>query len=143
MKVKRIRKNAKLPFHATEGSAGYDLYACIDVPMVIPPHKTVMVPTGIAVELEEKQCGGFVFARSSLGAKKGIVPANCVGVIDSDYRGEIVVALTNMSDIGYTINPQDRIAQLVILAVGHPIIEEVEELTPTERGEGGFGSTNR
>lgn len=143
MKVKRVRKNARLPYHATEGSAGYDLFACLDVPMVVAPHKTVMVPTGIAVQLEEKRCGGFVFARSSLGVKRGIVPANCVGVIDSDYRGEIVVGLTNFSEVAYTINPQDRIAQLVILAVGHPVIEEVEELDESERGEGGFGSTNR
>ena len=143
MKVKRVRKNAKLPYHATKGSAGYDLFACLDVPMVVAPHKTVMVPTGIAVQLEEERCGGFVFARSSLGVKKGIVPANCVGVIDSDYRGEIVVGLTNFSEVAYTINPQDRIAQLVILAVGHPIIQEVEELDESERGEDGFGSTKR
>ncbi len=143
MKVKKLRKNAKMPYRATAGSAGYDLFACIDTPKVINPGKIVMIPTGLAIQLEEERCGGFIFARSSLGAKYGIVPANCVGVIDSDYRGEVMVALTNLSDAPYTVNPNDRIAQLVVMAVGQPVITEVEELDSTDRGDGGFGSTKR
>lgn len=143
LRIKRLRENAVLPKRMTAQSAGMDLTACIGEPVTIEPNKTAMIPTGIAVQLEAAD--GFVlliYARSSLAAKHGIAPANCVGVVDLDYRGEIFVPLHNSSDKAYTISPDERIAQLVITPVVMPEICETDCLDDTERGEGGFGSTN-
>ena len=140
--VKRLNEKAILPKMATEGSAAADLYACIDEPVTVLPGKTVPIPTGIAVAVP-KGFGAFIFARSGLGIKHGIVPSNCVGVIDSDYRGEIVVGLYNHSDREYTVNPNDRIAQMAIMPVAAANFIEADELSETERGEGGFGSTGK
>ena len=138
LKIKRVRENAKLPFRATEGSAGMDLYACIE-----EPNGTQKIPTGLSIELEDRNQVALIFARSSMGIKHSVTPANAVGVVDSDYRGEVCVFLHNYSDVEYTVQPQDRVAQMVIMPVLLPEIEEVTELSDTERGEGGFGSTGK
>lgn len=143
LKIKRLRPDAQLPSRATQGSAGYDLYACIEQPVVIEAGESVKIPTGIAIELESENYVALLFARSSMGTKYGVAPANAVGVIDSDYRGEVCVCLRNYSSTAYTVQPQDRIAQLLVLPVDLPQIEEVEELSDTCRGQGGFGSTGR
>ncbi|MEG1778785.1 MAG: dUTP diphosphatase [Oscillospiraceae bacterium] len=142
LNIKRLRLNAKLPYRATADSVGYDLFACIDENVVIPAKGRVKIPCGIAVEVPQG-FGAFLFARSSLGTKFGVVPANCVGVVDSDYRGEIIVPLANHSDTDYIVSPNDRIAQMVIIPVLCPEISEVTELNKTERGDGGFGSTGK
>ena len=141
VKIKKIRENANIPFYATEGSAGMDLAACIDEPLTLKPGERKAVPTGIAIALSSSDYVALVYARSSLGLKKGITLPNAVGVIDSDYRGEILVALVNISDEEYTISPGERIAQLVITPVIQASLECVDELPETERGTGGFGST--
>ena len=138
--VKKLKENASLPKFGTEYAAGADLYACIEAPLVIEPGKTEKVPTGISIELPEGTVG-LIYARSGLALKKGLAPANKVGVIDCDYRGEIIVALHNHGDGAQTIEPGERVAQLVVtpyLAVDY---EECDELSETARGEGGFGST--
>ena len=142
LQIQRLRPTAQLPKNATPGSAGYDLCADLDRPVVIPPRSTVKVPTGLAMAIRPG-LAGFVFARSGLGINHGIVPANCVGVIDSDYRGEVLVGLYNHTDQPFTVQPGDRIAQLVLLPVETPPVEECETLPPTQRGAGGFGSTGR
>lgn len=142
LKVKKLSPNAKLPTRATENSAGYDLYACIDEPLLVPARGRVSAPIGIAVEIETG-FAGFVYGRSGLGIKHGIVPSNAVGVIDSDYRGEIMVGLSNHSDEDYYIQPFERVAQLVIQPVLAPEIVECNELSDTARGSGGFGSTGK
>ncbi|OQB16049.1 MAG: Deoxyuridine 5'-triphosphate nucleotidohydrolase [Firmicutes bacterium ADurb.Bin193] len=139
----KIGRDIPYPFYATEGSAGMDLAACIDTPLTVKPGERVAVPTGIAVGLPSSEYVGLVFARSSLGLKKGITLPNAVGVIDSDYRGEILVAITNISREDYTINPGERIAQLVIMPVCVAQIEITNELEHTQRGGGGFGSTGK
>ena len=139
----KVGKEIPFPAYATAGSAGMDLRACIDEPMTIRPMERVKVPTGFAIALPGPQWVAFIFARSGLGIKSGITLPNCVGVIDSDYRGEIIVALTNLSDTDYTIQPGDRVAQLVIMPVTQADISVVDELDETERGAGGFGSTGR
>ena len=139
----KVGKEIPFPAYATPGSAGMDLRACIDEPMTIRPMERVKVPTGFAIALPGPQWVAFIFARSGLGIKSGITLPNCVGVIDSDYRGEIIVALTNLSDTDYTIQPGDRVAQLVIMPVTQADISVVDELDETERGAGGFGSTGR
>lgn len=141
LKVTKLRSGAKLPYRATKGSAGYDLCACPEEPVVIAPGERAGIPTGIAIQMESETCVGLVFARSGLAVKKGISLSNGVGVIDSDYTGEIVVGLINTSKEDFTVQPGDRIAQLAILPVFAPEIIEVESLVPTERGTGGFGST--
>lgn len=143
LKVKKLNKNARVPLRATKGSAGMDLYACIDEPMTIAPHTIKVIPTGIAIELESEDYVAYVFARSGLAIHYGIAPANCVGVIDSDYRGEVCVGLVNQTDNAFTVSPEERIAQLVVSPVVVPEIEIVDELEDTERGEGGFGSTGK
>lgn len=143
LKIKRLRPDAQLPCRATQGSAGHDLYACIEQPVVIEAGESVKIPTGIAIELESENYVALLFARSSMGTKYGVAPANAVGVIDSDYRGEVCVCLRNYSNTAYTVQLQDRIAQLLVLPVDLPQIEEVEELSDTCRGQGGFGSTGR
>ena len=143
LKIKKLREKAKVPFRATAGSAGTDLYACIDEAVTVKPHEIVMIPTGIAIELESADYVAYLFARSGLAIKHGIAPANCVGVIDSDYRGEVCVGLVNQTDKEYTVAPEERIAQLVISPVILPEIEVVDELSDTDRAEGGFGSTGQ
>lgn len=143
LKIKKLRYNAKIPFRATPGSAGMDLYACIGEAIEIPPHEIRVIPTGIAIELESADYVAYIFARSGLAIKHGIAPANCVGVIDSDYRGEVCVGLVNQTDEPFTINPEERVAQMVISPVILPEIEVADELGDTERGAGGFGSTGK
>ncbi|MDF3004856.1 MAG: deoxyuridine 5-triphosphate nucleotidohydrolase [Oscillospiraceae bacterium] len=142
LQIKRVRAEAVLPERATQGSAGLDLRACTNDETCIMPGDTALLPTGLAVALPEGSVG-LVFGRSGLGIRHGIVPANAVGVIDADYRGEILVGLTNHSAEPYIIVPGDRIAQLVIVPVLTPPIEEVINLSDTARGEGGFGSTGK
>ncbi len=140
--VKKLRENAMLPTYGSAGAAGADLYACVEEKVSIAPGQTLFVPTGIALEVP-KGCAGLIYARSSMGAKRGLAPANKVGVIDSDYRGEIMVALHNHSASAQEIAPGERIAQLLITPVLTPQYEQVEELTDTARGAGGFGSTGK
>lgn len=140
LKVKYLNEKAARPEYATCGSAGLDLTAAMDMPVLLKVGGRAMIPTGIAVKIPEGY-GGFVFPRSGLAYKKGISMANCVGVIDSDYMGELKVVLHNISGHDYTVNPGDRIAQLVLMPVAMAEIEEVEELEQTTRGSGGFGST--
>ena len=141
LQVKKLREGALVPRRATEGSAGYDLHACLDGPLEILPGETRTVPTGIAIALPGPGCAAFVYARSGLGIKHGIVPGNCVGVIDSDYRGELLVGLHNHSAKPFTIRPGDRVAQIIIAPVLCPVLIECDELDDTARGAGGFGST--
>lgn len=141
LKIKKLRENAQLPRRATPGSAGHDLHACIEEPVEIKPGEMVKIPTGFSIQLENENYVALIFARSSMGTKFGVIPANAVGVIDSDYRGEVCVCLRNYSDVPYTVQPQDRVAQLVVMPVALPEIEEVDELDDTQRGKGGFGST--
>lgn len=141
--VKKVHKNAQLPFRATQGSAGADLFACIDADVVVLPQERVLIPTGIAIELDSPEVGAFIFPRSSLSTKFGISLANCVGVIDSDYRGEIKIPVINHSNELYTIHNGERIAQMVILPVVLPTFTEADELSETERADGGFGSTGK
>ena len=143
VKIKLLENNKekKLPFYATEGSAGMDLIACIDEDIVLPTLGRALVPTGIAIEIPGPEFGAFVFARSGLAIKKGITLANCVGVIDSDYTGEIKVGLINMSNEEFVVTNGERIAQLVIMPVNQANLVVVDELDKTERGAGGFGST--
>ena len=143
LKIKKLRENARVPYQATPGSAGMDLYACIDEAVTIEPHAIRVIPTGIAIELESADYVAYIFARSGLAIKHGIAPANCVSVIDSDYRGEVCVGLVNQTETAFTVNPDERIAQLVISPVVLPQIEVVDELEDTERGAGGFGSTGK
>lgn len=142
-KVRRLRESAKLPFRATEGSAGMDLYACIDSPVTLGAGEKAVIPTGIAIELPSAELAAFVFARSGLAIKHGIGLLNGVGVIDSDYRGEICVGVVNQLAEPYTIAPDERIAQLVIMPVSLITPVEVQSLDDTARGEGGFGSTGK
>lgn len=142
VKVRKLRENAVIPKIATPGSAAADLYACIDEAVIIPAGGSAIVSTGLAVAVPEGY-GAFIFARSGLGIKHGIVPRNCVGVIDSDYRGEVCVGLANLSAEDYKINPGDRIAQMAIMPVSPAEYVLCEELSETERGEGGFGSTGK
>lgn len=150
MKTIRFRRIATaggklpaLPAHATAGAAGADLRANLDAPLTVLPHQRVIVPTGLAIELPSAELGAFLFARSGLATKRGLTLSNGVGVIDSDYRGEIGVGLVNLSQESYTIQPGDRIAQLMVVPVVQPQITLTDTLDETERGTGGFGSTGR
>lgn len=143
LKIKKIKENARIPARATSGSAGMDLYACIDEPVTVNPGEKAVIPTGIAIALPSPELGAFIFARSGLAIKHGIGLLNAVGVIDSDYRGEICVGLTNQLSEPYTIAPDERIAQMIIMPVSLIPVEEAEELDETERGAGGFGSTGK
>ena len=139
----KIGKEIPATFYASAGAAAMDLHACVDEPVTIPAGGRAVIPTGIAIALPSAQYVALVFARSGLGIKHGVAPANCVGVIDSDYRGEIMVGLQNSGESDYTIQPADRIAQLMITPVVQAQVELVEELDDTDRGAGGFGSTGR
>ena len=143
LKIKKVNKNAKIPFRATKGSAGMDLCACIDAPLTLAGGETAVIPTGIAISLPSEEMGAFVFARSGLAIKHGIGLLNSVGVIDSDYRGEVTVAIHNHGTETACIEAGERIAQLLIGPVATPGFEAAEVLSDTERGAGGFGSTGR
>lgn len=138
--VKRLSPTAKLPTYGSQEAAGADLYACLQEPVTVAPGASAWIPTGIALEIPEG-CAGLVYARSGLSCKRGLAPANKVGVIDSDYRGEVVVVLHNHGDSPQTVEPGERVAQLVITPVLTPAYEEVNELSSSNRGTGGFGST--
>ena len=140
--VKKLHPKAVLPTYGSQEAAGADLYACLDEDVTIAPGETVFVPTGIALEVPTG-CAGLVYARSSLGSKRGLAPANKVGVIDSDYRGQVMVALHNHGAVSQTVQPGERVAQLLITPVYTPGFREAEELTDTDRGSGGFGSTGK
>lgn len=142
IKIKKLQENAKIPFRATSGSAGADLHACLEADFTLKPNERALIPTGLAVEIPEG-FGGFVFPRSSVASKHGVSLSNCVGVIDSDYRGELKIAVINHSDADFVIKNGDRIAQLVIMPVYGADYAELESLSDTERGEGGFGSTGK
>ena len=137
----KIGSDIPLPYYATPGSAAMDLHACLDGPVVIPAGGRSVIPTGIAIALPSPDYVALVFARSGLGIKHGVAPANCVGVIDSDYRGEVMVGLQNSGSSDFTIQPGDRIAQLMVTPVVQATIQMVDELDETQRGAGGFGST--
>lgn len=138
--IKLLNNLAKIPTQADEGSAGYDLYAAISEPIMIPPHETVKIGTGIALELPNNIFGA-IFARSGLATKEGLRPSNCVGVCDPSYRGEYIVALHNDSNFTRWISPGERIAQLIFLPFETVNFNKVIELSETERGDGGFGSS--
>ena len=139
----RLGADLPLPFYASAGAAGMDLCACLDTPLTLAPHQIARIPTGLAIALPSADYVALVFARSGLGIKHGVALANGVGVIDSDYRGEIQVGLINQSDTPYTIAPGERIAQLAVLPVVRPDLTWVDTLDETERGAGGFGSTGK
>ena len=138
--IKLLRPNARLPERKTGGSVGFDISACLDESVVIAPGETRMVGSGIAIALQPGYAA-FIYARSGLGIKHGMIPANCVGVIDSDYRGEVIVGLKNTSDEPFTVNDSDRIAQMVVSKCELPELSQCEDLDDTVRGGGGFGST--
>ena len=140
LKLMRVREGAIIPKQATAGSAGYDLCACMDAPQTIEPGERCVFPSGLAAEIPAGTAG-FVFTRSGLGIKKGIHVTNGVGVIDSDYRGELQIVLLNLRGEPDTVQPGERIAQMIIMPYFAPVIEEVTSLTETDRGAGGFGST--
>lgn len=138
--IKKLDEKAIVPSYGSEYAAGADLYACLSGDLVIPPHKTVLIPTGIAIELPLGYAG-LIYARSGLATKKGLAPANKVGVVDCDYRGEVKVALHNHSEEEQSVCAGERIAQLVITPYLTAEFSVGEELSQTERGDGGFGST--
>ena len=140
--VRNIEGQADIfPSYATAGSAGMDLRACIEEPIIIEAGQITKITTGIAIQLPNRYVGGFVFPRSGLSSKHGISLINCVGVIDSDYIGEIICPVVNHSNENYTVNPGDRIAQLVFMPVYNAALIQTDDLQETERGSGGFGST--
>ncbi len=142
IRFKKTNDKAIVPTYGTEYSAGADMYACIDTPVIIEPGKTILIPTGLALEIPEGYAG-LIYARSGLATKKGIAPANKVSVIDSDYRGEIRIPLHNHSDEAVTIDVAERIAQIIFTPYLKVAFEESDSLSDTERGLGGFGSTGR
>ena len=142
IRVKILREGAVLPTYGSAGAAGADLYACLTEPVIIEPGQTAFIPTGLAMEIPSG-CAGLIYARSGMACKQGLAPANKVGVIDCDYRGEIVVALHNHSAQGRTVEPGQRIAQMLITPVLQPAYEAAQALSDTCRDAGGFGSTGR
>lgn len=142
IRVKKLKKNAILPTYGSVEAAGADLYACLERNIVIKPGESAFVPTGLAMEIP-KGYAGLIYARSGLACKRGLAPANKVGVVDSDYRGEFMVVLHNHGTAAQEIAPGERIAQLVITPVFTPGFEEVTELSDTQRSAGGFGSTGK
>ena len=143
LRFQKLHPNAVIPQRATPGSAGMDLVACIEEPVHLPVGGRAMIPTGLAMAIPTAEWVGLVYARSGLAVRHGITLSNSVGVIDSDYRGEIRVGLCNLGQEPYTIQPGERIAQLVISPVLLSPVEEANELDSTERGTGGFGSTGK
>ena len=142
VKIKKLNDMAIIPKKAHDDDAGFDLYAAIPSPVVIHPHKTVLIGTGISVELP-KNTFGAIFARSGLALKSGLAPANKVGVVDCNYRGEVCVALHNHSDMPKEVSSGERIAQMVVIPYVNVSLELAEDLSDTDRGEGGFGSTGK
>ncbi len=142
IKIKKLRENAVVPTRGSQQAAGYDLYAAIDETVTVHPHATEKIGTGLAVAVPEGYFGA-IFARSGLATKQGLRPANCVGVADSDYRGEYIVALHNDTEEARVIEPGERIAQLVVMPYLAVDFEEADELDETGRGAGGFGSTGK
>ena len=142
IKYKKLTEYAHEPTRGSAAAAGYDLYAAVDAPLTIHPHETIKVGTGLAFELPNYTFAA-IFARSGLATKQGLRPANCVGVCDSDYRGEYIVAIHNDTDLDQTIAAGDRIAQMILLPYLPMQLIEVDELSETARGEGGFGSTGK
>lgn len=142
IKIKKLKENAIVPTRGSEKSAGYDLYACIENPILIRPHETVMIGTGLSMELPDRTFGA-IFPRSGISAKRGLAPANKVGVCDADYRGEYMIAIHNHSNVTQWVNPGERIAQLIIMSYIDITFNDVDKLSDTERGGGGFGSTGR
>ena len=142
IQVQKLRPDAILPAAGSDQAAGYDLFACIDAPIEIAPHTTERIGTGLAMAIPEGWFGA-VFARSGLASREGLRPANCVGVCDSDYRGEYIVALHNDAAVKRTVNPGERIAQLVVLPCQSLRFEPCDALPETRRGDGGFGSTGK
>lgn len=138
----KIGKEIPLPYYATDGAAALDLHACIDGPLTVPPGGQAMVPAGIAAAVPSGYVG-ILAVRSSMGIRWGVGMTNGIGVIDSDYRGPLRVMLRNFSEEAYTVEPGDRVAQLLVVPVLCPEVEVVDELPETARGEGGFGSTGR
>lgn len=142
IKVKKLKENAIMPTYGSAEAAGADLYACLSEPISIVPGASMFVPTGLSMELP-KGYAGLIYARSGLACKRGLAPANKVGVVDSDYRGEFMIVLHNHGDATQIIEHGERIAQLVITPIVTPGFEEVSELTDTARAGGGFGSTGK
>ena len=142
IRVKLLKEGARLPSYGTAGAAGADLYACLDAPVTIQPGQTAFLPTGIALEVPEG-CAGLVYARSGMACKRDLAPANKVGVVDSDYRGEITVVLHNHGKLPQTVENGERIAQFLITPVLTPEYEIAQELSDTARSGGGFGSTGK
>ena len=140
VKIKKVRKNAVIPSYATVGAAGMDMYTANEEPITLKPLQRELIPLGVSIELEEGYVA-YIFPRSGLASKKGITLSNCVGVIDSDYRGEIMASLMNASYEDYEVQPGDRVCQTVIMPVEKAELVEVQELSSTDRGKGGFGHT--
>lgn len=142
IRVKRIKESAILPTYGSREAAGADLYACLETPVTIEPGESVFIPTGLAMEIPQGYAG-LIYARSGLACKRGLAPANKVGVVDSDYRGEFMIVLHNHGSLAQTVQHGERIAQLVITPVFTPGFTEVDVLSDTERSGGGFGSTGK
>lgn len=142
IKVKRVSEYAKLPTRGSEKAAGYDLYAALEREVEIAPHETVKIDTGLQFELPDGYFAA-IFARSGIAAKEGLRPANCTGVCDSDYRGNYIVALHNDSELKRTVAPGERIAQMIVMPYLAVEFDETDDLSATERGAGGFGSTGK
>ena len=140
IRVKILKEGAKLPAYGSAEAAGADLYACLEIPVTIAPGATAFIPTGIALEVP-RGCAGLIYARSGMACKRGLAPANKVGVVDSDYRGEITVVLHNHGTISQTVENGERIAQFIITPVLTPVYEQAGDLSETARASGGFGST--
>ena len=141
VKYKLLDPRAKAPAYATAGAAAADLCALLDEPLTLAPGQRAMIPTGLAIELPDAQCVALLYARSGLAIKHGLTLPNCVGVIDSDYRGEVRVGLINLGAEPYTVQPGERIAQLCIAPVWQAAFVQANDLSDTDRGAGGFGST--
>lgn len=140
---KRLGNEWPMPSYATSGAAGLDLRACVDETTLIEPGQTILVKTGLAIYIENTQFAGLILPRSGLGHKHGIVLGNLVGLIDSDYQGELMVSVWNRSQTAFTLEPGERLAQYVLVPVVHAEFEQVEEFVATERGAGGFGHTGQ
>jgi dUTP pyrophosphatase len=143
LKVLDPRMADALPAYATPGSAGLDLRACLDAPLVVQPGQTTLVPTGIAIHIGDPGLAAMILPRSGLGHKHGIVLGNLVGLIDSDYQGPLMVSCWNRSQIPFTVQPMERLAQLVIVPVVQAVFQRVDDFDVSDRGEGGFGSTGK
>ncbi|MGB6977281.1 MAG: dUTP diphosphatase [Gammaproteobacteria bacterium] len=139
----RVGNQFPLPTYATESAAGLDLRACLDEALTLQPGDTNLIPTGLAIHIADRHMAGFILPRSGLGHKHGIVLGNTVGLIDADYQGPLIISCLNRGKIAYSIQPGERIAQLVIVPVLHAEFQIVTEFIPTERGEGGFGSSGK